>query len=72
MQNGTPILGVVEAPVLNKQYYGFLNNGASILDSGTEFKLDPMPDLDHSKSGIRVVASRSHLNNDTRELSWII
>ena len=65
--SGKPVLGVVEAPVLNTQFFGTSDGGAWVLREGKLSRLPEIPNLDHSKAGLRVVASRSHLNNETQE-----
>lgn len=64
---GKPILGVVEAPVLNKQFYGIIGEGAWVETTGGDSKLNRIKSFDSSKSGLKVVASRSHLNQETSE-----
>jgi len=63
IKNGEPILGVVEAPVLNKQYYGIVGYGAFL----NEAKLPEMKPKEMNQKGLRVVASRSHLNKETKD-----
>ena len=67
VQNGKPILGVVEAPVLETIYYGIVGEGAWRKSGNIEQRLEGIKALDLSKVGLRVVASRSHLNQDTQE-----
>jgi 3'(2'), 5'-bisphosphate nucleotidase len=62
IHNGKPILGVVYAPVLDKMYSGGEGMGAFLSVNESEEELKP------GKNGsevVRVVASRSHLNEDT-------
>lgn len=67
VENQRPILGVVEAPVLDKQYFGIEGEGAWVIDKGNRKSLSNLDDLDIRKKGLRVVASRSHLNDETKE-----
>ena len=62
-----PILGVVEAPVLDFQYYGIVGEGAFKVAASIEQNLSPLDKLDISRQGLKVVASRSHLNDETKE-----
>lgn len=61
VKNQIPILGVVEAPVLQKQYYGIVGEGAFL--NGDE--LPKLVSKQMNQKGLRVVASRSHLNEET-------
>ena len=67
VEDQIPILGVVEAPVLDFQYYGIVGKGAFKVAAGIEKNLSPLGKLDISQIGLKVVASRSHLNNETKE-----
>lgn len=67
IENGVPVLGVVGVPVTGEVYYGAVGLGA-FKKSGNDIK--PLPvraGLDLNASGLRVVASRSHLTPDTQE-----
>lgn len=66
VKQGRPILGVVYAPVLNKLYAGAEGLGVMLTteDDVRHLKKKSEPDL--TKSGLRVVASRSHLNESTQ------
>ena len=66
VHNGSPVLGVVYAPVLDKLYAGAAGLGASLRVGQDERVLTKKQDLDLSKEGLRVVASRSHLNDETK------
>jgi len=65
VENGKPILGVVQAPVLGKQYFGVVGKGGYMSEGGVLSKLKQKKEIDFSKMGLKVVGSRSHLNNDT-------
>ena len=59
-----PVLGVVYAPVLDKLYFGGEGVGAfksEDMDPQIELKL-----IKHEKGPTRIVASRSHLNEETK------
>jgi len=65
IENGSPVLGVVYAPVGDELYYATKGDGAfSIINddkkqlSANQFKL--------SDSGLGLLCSRSHLNEDTQ------
>lgn len=62
----TPVLGVVAVPVSGDIYYAVKDQGAFLRRNGQEIRLPrhPVPDL--SRSGLRVVASRSHMNEETQ------
>ena len=66
IENQKPVLGVVAVPVTGEIYYGAIGIGAfKIIDDVAQ----PLPKIQkpaQSKSGIRVVASRSHLNESTQ------
>ena len=73
IQNGIPIFGVVYSPVLKKMYYGGTALGYSelILNSDDPVRLEQskvsrLESID-SKKQVRIVASRSHQNQDTRD-----
>ena len=66
IENQTPVLGVVAVPVTGDIYYGGVEIGAYKTESGFNHPLHKLQKAAHSKSGIRVVASRSHLNEATQ------
>ncbi len=59
-----PVLGVVYAPVLDVLYYGGEDIGAFKIEKGLKKKLIQMER--NSKDEINVVASKSHLNEETK------
>ncbi len=67
VENGRPILGVVEAPVLHAQYFGFIGSGAFIRSDEQTEQLKPITEIDFKTKGLRVVASRSHLSLETQD-----
>lgn len=61
------VLGVVAVPVTGDVYYAAAGKGAYLRRDGKELKLAPRPPVDLSQGGLRVVASRSHMNPETQE-----
>ncbi|MFY0593227.1 3'(2'),5'-bisphosphate nucleotidase CysQ [Roseivirga sp.] len=66
VRNQQPILGVVYAPVLDKLYAGAKAIGASLISKEGIRVLKPKVRLDLTKPNLKVVASRSHLNEETQ------
>lgn len=67
VKNGKPVLGVVEAPVLKKQFYGIVGQGAYVDSDDNEQELSNIEPVNLESEGLRVVASRSHLNKETSD-----
>ncbi len=67
IHNGVPVLGVVAIPVANEIYYGGIDFGVTVKKDGIETKLETRQPANLKQSGLRVVASRSHLNEETEE-----
>ncbi len=65
IHKGCPVLGVVQVPVQNKLYYASQNNGAYLDHNDQGQKLAANSQQPNAK-GIKVVASRSHLNDETQ------
>lgn len=61
-----PVLGVVAIPVSGDVYYATMGNGAYLTREGKTSKLAVRPPVDLSRQGLRVVASRSHMNPETQ------
>jgi 3'(2'), 5'-bisphosphate nucleotidase len=61
----TPVMGVVAVPVRHEIYYGALGYGAYLRKDGKDHKLDVLKTADLREEGLRVVASRSHMNAET-------
>ncbi|MBT1704873.1 3'(2'),5'-bisphosphate nucleotidase CysQ [Chryseosolibacter indicus] len=59
------VLGVVAIPVTGAVYSAFAGGGAWIKRKGAISKLPVRSTVDFNKPGIRVVASRSHMNTET-------
>ncbi|GCC50622.1 3'(2'),5'-bisphosphate nucleotidase [Chryseotalea sanaruensis] len=66
IHNQEPILGVVAIPVTNQVFYAVKNQGAFIKENQLTRKLAYRPSVDLSKPGVRVVASRSHIDLETQ------
>lgn len=65
IHKGRPILGVVQVPVQNKLYYSTETQGAYLeTDEITKLKVNHFSTSD---SKLKIVASRSHLNEDTQQ-----
>ena len=62
IENNTPVMGVVYAPVKNKLWYGLKNHGSYIINKNQE----PIKISKEEPSGeiIKIVSSRSHANNE--------
>jgi len=72
IENGIPILGVVFVPVLNKLFYGLKGDGAwlEIAEYKETLKSKTTPTdlvLFKKQEGLRIVASRSHLSQETED-----
>ena len=65
IHNDTPVLGVVAVPVSGEVYYAAKGYGAYMRKSGTDHKLPSWPSVNLDQKDLRVVASRSHMNEDT-------
>lgn len=62
-----PILGVVAVPVTHEIYYATRGYGAYLRKGGVDHKLEKRPRADLASEGLRVVASRSHMNDETQD-----
>ena len=62
IQNNTPVLGVVYAPALNELYYAKQNEGAFKNNQKLPLKINNNPE-----DTLYVVASKSHLSEETQE-----
>ena len=67
IDNKKPVLGVVEAPVLKTVYAGIVGQDAWKKIKQKKTVLENSKPVNLSHSGLRIVASRSHLNKDTQE-----
>ena len=61
-----PVLGVVAVPVSGDVYYATSGKGAYLSKNGKATRLATRPPVDLNKKGLRVVASRSHMNPETQ------
>ena len=65
-QNGIPVFGIVSIPVSGEIYYGVKDVGSfKILDENVT-KLQ-IKEKDLSREGLKIVASASHLNEETKK-----
>lgn len=60
-----PILGIVAVPVTGEIYYGLMGGGAFLKHGNNVTQLTMRKSADMNQSGLRVVASRSHMNEQT-------
>ena len=67
IHQGTPVLGVVAVPVSHEIYYATQGYGAYVRKGGVDHKLEKRARVDLQRDGLRVVASRSHMNDETRD-----
>jgi 3'(2'), 5'-bisphosphate nucleotidase len=65
VHNNMPVLGVVVIPVTGEVYYSALGCGAFVKRNDKVIELEKRKPVDLNKEGLRVVASRSHMNNET-------
>jgi 3'(2'), 5'-bisphosphate nucleotidase len=67
IHNGVPVLGVVAIPVTGEIFYAAKGIGAWQKIQGKKTALPKRSSANLAASGLRVVASRSHMNDDTHE-----
>lgn len=67
VEDQTPVLGVVVVPVTSEIFSAARELGAFINVDGKATQLSKRVSVDLKQSGIRVVASRSHMNEETQE-----
>jgi len=67
IHKGHPVLGVVAVPVTGDVYYAVEKRGATLKRKGKEMQLPRRAPVDMSRKGLRVVASRSHMNPETQD-----
>lgn len=65
LEKGSVIMGVVYAPALDEMYWGLKGEGAYLVGSNGEEQLSAHS-FKSTDSGLRVVCSRSHLNEETQ------
>jgi 3'(2'), 5'-bisphosphate nucleotidase len=66
INKGVPVLGVVSVPVTGDTYYASQGEGAFLKRNGQVTQLAKRKRIDLSVSGLRVVASRSHMSEETQ------
>lgn len=66
IRNGKPVLGVVAVPVTGDIFYGAEGVGAGVIRNGQRHVLNKRTPIDLKQTGLRVVASRSHLSEETQ------
>jgi len=67
IENHIPVLGVVFAPVLDKMYYGSVENGSWLsIEQAEPTKLPRITNGEKEKA-MTVVASRSHMSEETEQ-----
>ena len=67
IHKGAPILGVVAVPVTGEVFFARQGHGAFVRRNGKDEPLPKRRVWDLTQPGLRVVASRSHMNDETRE-----
>jgi len=67
IHNQQPIMGTVAVPVTGDVYYASQGQGAFVRRNGSVSRMITRPPVDLEKKGLRVVASRSHMNLETLE-----
>ena len=65
IHRGRPVLGVVAVPVTGDVYFGASGRGAILRRDGKDISLPRRGPVDIAASGLRVVASRSHMSQST-------
>lgn len=67
IHRNVPVLGVVAVPVTHEIYYSTDGQGAYVRRDGTDHKLERRTKINLQQDGLRVVASRSHMNEETQQ-----
>jgi len=67
IEKGIPVLGVVSVPVSGESYFGAKGMGAFLQIQEKTTPLSVRTSVDLKKSGLRVVASRSHMDEETKQ-----
>lgn len=67
IEKDTPVLGVVAVPVTGELYYASKNSGVFLKHRGLTKQLPVRKPADLLGEGLRVVASRSHMNYETQD-----
>lgn len=66
IHKGAPVLGVVAVPVTGEVFYAAKGLGAWLKKNGQETPLKKRAPVKLDQPGLRVVASRSHMNEETQ------
>jgi 3'(2'), 5'-bisphosphate nucleotidase len=66
IENQEPVMGVVAIPVSGDVFYSQKGSGGFVKRDGNTSALPKRSPIDLKKSGLRVVASRSHLSEETQ------
>jgi 3'(2'), 5'-bisphosphate nucleotidase len=66
IHKGEPILGVVAVPVTGEIFYALRGHGAFVRRNGKDEALPKRRTWEINQKGLRVVASRSHMNDETQ------
>ena len=64
-KNSVPIFGIVSIPVTDEIYYGINGIGSFKIHKDIKKELS-IEKKNYSKEGVKIIASSSHLNNDTK------
>ncbi|MCB0854225.1 MAG: 3'(2'),5'-bisphosphate nucleotidase CysQ, partial [Bacteroidetes bacterium] len=67
VEGGSVIMGCVHVPVQDTTYYGAKGEGAFVIRQEEEAQKIEASDLDMNASGLRLVASRSHMSPEVEE-----
>lgn len=68
IHQGKPVLGVVNVPVTGETFYASAGNGAHVKRREEIHALPVRRRWDLHQKGLRIVASRSHMSDETRSL----
>jgi len=66
IHHGTPILGVVAVPVTGEIFYALQGHGVHVKKNGHIEKVPARQKWNLEQPGLRVVASRSHMSDETQ------
>lgn len=66
IHKGVPVLGVVSVPATGEVFFAAKGSGAHLRKKGSDTLLEKRSPVDLKASGLRVVASRSHMNDETQ------
>lgn len=66
IHNQRPVMGVLAVPVTGDVYYSSEGNGVFVKRNGETIPLPKRNPIDLKQNGLRVVASRSHMSDETQ------